>query len=232
MPELMDGAYLFGIAAAVLSWVLGRRSETRWRIPLWGCALIGAAAAIAGPPVFAVVQQAWRASPFLPDVTPGMAFIGLWAGLAALTLFERKGQPRRVPIWAGLLVAIVAAFGVPPLIDRASGSYQEASLRTDVNRCTTGMLGEVQPRRVTNVCDFPITVGLCMPGELNPAPCLQSVTLAPGATASFDPGEARVSYAPGNRDGLTVVACRPPNRPSRRLGVHGKSHDGVCLPKA
>lgn len=92
------------------------------------------------------------------------------------------------------------------------------------------MVAKVQPRQVTNICDFPITVGMCMPSELNPALCIQSKTLAPGESANFDPGDARLSSSPGNRDGLTVVACRPPHRPSRWRDIAKRSHDGVCLP--
>ena len=31
-------------------------------------------------------------------------------------------------------------------------------------------------------------------------------------------------------DGLTVVACRPPGRPSRMLSTIGRQYEGVCLP--
>lgn len=233
MPELMDGAFIFGFLAAVLSRIINRRGGAKWRLPFWGTVLIAIAAAYLGPPAFVWVQEVWRASPFLPDVTSGMVFIGFFAAFAAWILFERKDLPRRMPIWTWALIAViavVAGLGLPPLIDKVTGSYQNASFRPDVNNCTRGMRGKVQPRQVTNICDFPITVGMCLPGELNPAPCIQSVTLAPGEDASFDPGEARLSYSPGNRNGLTVVACRPPHRPSRMRDIAKRSHDGICLP--
>lgn len=230
MPELMDGALIFGFLAAILSWMTGRHSDTKRRVPIWGTILIAVAAAYVGPPAFAWVQQMWREVPFLPDVTGGMVFIGLFAALTAHILFERKGHPRRIPIWAKVVIAVIAGLGIPLFMDKVTGSYQNASIRPDVNHCTRGMQGEVQPRHVTNICNFSITVGLCLPDELNPAPCIQSATLAPGESTRFDPGDARRSYAPGNRNGLTVVACRPPHRPSRRRDIAKRSHDGVCLP--
>lgn len=81
-------------------------------------------------------------------------------------------------------------------------------------------------------CDFAITLGLCLPGEGNPDPCAQSVTILPGETALLDPGDARLSSVPGNPGGLTVVACRTPDRPSRWGNVTGRGYRGVCLPPA
>lgn len=226
MPELMEGALVFGLLAAVLSRIIGKRGVSKRRLPFWATVLVTVAAAYVGPPVFAWVQTVWRASPILPDVKGGMVFIGLFA----LTMFESKDNPRRVPIWAGVLFGVVVGMGRPPLIDKASGTYQRPSFRIDVNECTRGMRGQVQPRDVTNICDFQITVGICLPGELNPAPCAQSVTLVPGEGTSFDPGDARLSSAPGNRNGLTVVAYRPPHRPSRARDIAKRNHDAVCLP--
>lgn len=197
--------------------------------PLWGSLLIGVGAAYAGPPAFIVFQQVWRKIPFLPEITGGMVFIGIFM-IVLLQIFESKDQPRRVPVWAVLAISASVALGLPPLIYMLSGTYSHAALRSDLNRCTDGMLGKVQPRSVTNTCDFPIVVGLCMPDEQNPVPCQQSITLAPGGVAIFEANTARLSYAPGNRDGLTIVACRPPNRPSRMLSQVGRSHEGVCLP--
>lgn len=231
MPELMDGAIPLGVLTAfVVRWIFNR-SGTR-RLPVWGAVLVGVAVAWLGMPALVWVQGVWRATPWMPEVTGGALFIGGWVSMVALTMFEHKGSPRRVPLWAGVLAGGMAALFVPPLIDWATGSYQRASLRSDVNACTRGMLGQVQPREVTNICDFPITVGLCLPGETNPEPCAQSVTIAPGAVARFDPGLAGLSSVPSNPGGLTVVACRPPHRPSRMGRVTGRGFEGVCLPDA
>lgn len=91
------------------------------------------------------------------------------------------------------------------------------------------MRGQTQPREIANICDEPIAVGLCLPGEVNPAPCAQTRTIEPGQAARFDPGEAYLSSPPGNPNGLTVVACRPPARPSRMLSTIGRGDEGVCL---
>lgn len=229
MPELMDGAILFGLVAAGFSWTLKRHDGQR-RLPFWVVIAIGIVAAYLGPPLFAVVKSALSFVPGMSRLTETSVIFGLWVALISLVMFETKGQPRRVPIWVGLSIALVATFAVPPLLDRVTGIYQNASLRPNVNSCTSGMLGQSAPRQVTNICDYSISVGLCMPAEENPAPCRQTITIAPGAVANFDPGEARLSYLPSNPNGLTVVACRPPNRPSRTLSVLGRGHRGVCLP--
>ena len=104
------------------------------------------------------------------------------------------------------------------------------ALRPDINHCTRGMTGQVQPDEVHNRCNEPIAVGLCLPGELNPAPCAQTAIIEPGQSAKFDPKGARLSSLPSNRDGLTVVACRPPARPSRMGTTVGRGYEGVCLP--
>ena len=137
-------------------------------------------------------------------------------------------EPFSIPL--GLVLGVAVAALLPSVLHMATGSYQRASLRPDANRCTQGMLGEVQLREVTNICGEPIAVGLCLPGEINPAPCAQTKTLQPGETATFDPGEARLSSLPSNLDGLTVVACRPPARPSRMKTTMGRAYEGVCLP--
>lgn len=238
MPELMDGAILIAIAVAGLSWIIANRPNEKRRLPMWGVVLVGVAAAYVGPPVFALVQNVWRSVPGLPHITGGAALFGLWVALVALLMFERKGQPRRVPIWAGIVLALVAAVAVPPLIDRVSGTYQRMSLRADVNGCarwaaggSAGAAGTAAPVRLaTNICDYPITVGLCLPHEQNPSPCAQSITLAPGAAAEFNPAGAALSALPSNPNGYTVVACRPPSRPSRTLTVMGRGHEGVCVP--
>jgi hypothetical protein len=229
MPELMEGAILFGVLTAILGRLAVNRRIAPRRLPLLGIIALALVGAFAGPPVFLVVRDLWLGAG-LPHFTGGAAFIGAWLAAIALFVFERKGQPRRVPIWVAVVVGFGGAIFVPPLIDRVTGTYQNASLRADVNHCTSGMTGQVQPRSVTNTCDEPITVGLCMPGEVNPEPCAQSITIAPGETATLDPGDARLSSVPGNPGGLTVVACRPPSRPSRWGNVTGRGYRGVCLP--
>ena len=203
------------------------RSEGR-RIPIWGIALIFVGSTYLGPPVFARVEELWRVIPYLPQVTFGMVFLGVFVA-GVLSVFEEKGKPRRIPVWAVVVISVVTGLGLPRLIDKVSGKYQHLSLRSDVNHCTLGMRGKVAPHQVSNVCDFPITVGLCMSSERNPAPCKQALTVPPGGRASFDPGDETLSYA-GNRSGLTFVACRPPHRPSREMNQTGKNYEGICLP--
>lgn len=225
----MDGAILIGLVAVGFSWTLKGQDGQR-RLPFWMVVVIGVIAAYVGPPVFAMLKNTLSSVPVLSQVTEGSAILGLWVALVVLTLFETKGQPRRVPIWVGLAVALIATFAVPPLFDKATGIYQNLSLKPNVNKCTSGMLGQSAPRQVTNICEYPITVGLCMPTEKNPVPCKQTTLIAPGTVANFDPGEAHLSVLPSNPNGLTVVACRPPHRPSRTLSVLGRGYDGVCLP--
>lgn len=229
MPELMENAAIFGILAAILSRFIPLRRNPPRRIPIPASIVIGVVAAYAGPPAFATLQEAGRTIPLLPEITGGMVFIGIFTVLV-MQIFETRDQPRRVPILASVAIGIFVALALPPLIFLATGAYSHAALRSDVNHCTRGMLGEVQPTNVTNICDFPINIGLCQSGEENPVPCRQSIILAPGAVGGFDPGTATLSYAPGNRNGLTVIACRPPNRPSRMLSQVGRRHEGVCLP--
>lgn len=193
------------------------------RLSVFRLLLIGGAAAYVLPHALAFLTGLWRATsglPDLPTVTGGQVLLGLFATVAALSLTHRPGNPPNVP---------VAAF-VPLLLDRATGSFQNASLRADANACTQGMTGQLQPREIANTCDFAITVGLCLPGEMNPAPCAQFLTIPPGETAVFDPGAAQLSSVPANPDGLTVVACRAPDRPSRWGNVTGRGYRGVCLP--
>lgn len=234
MPELLPNAVFIGIVTALSAIVL-RFQAGKPRLPVLRLVLIGVAAAYLVTPALAFLARAWRGTPWLPAlpvVTSGQLFLGAWAGLALLFIANNASRPKRVPLWAGLLFGVAVAALFPPLIDRLTGSYQRASLRDDVNHCTRGMMGQVQPREVANICDEPITVGLCMPGEVNPAPCAQSFTLAPGETATFDPGGASLSSLPSNPGGLTVVACRPPDRPSRMGTVQGRGYEGVCLPGA
>lgn len=230
MPELMDGAILFGLVAVGFAWTLKRQDGQR-RVPFWALVLVGVIAAYAGPPLFELLKGALSFVPGMSRLTESAVIFGLWVALLSLTLFEKKGGPRRVPIWVGVSIAVVAAFAVPPLLDKVTGAYQNMSLKPNVNSCTTGMLGQSEPREVTNICDHPIAVGLCLPHEENPAPCKQTIIIAPGAVANFDPGEDSLSSLPSNPSGLTVVACRPPHRPSRNLTVMGRGYGGVCLPE-
>ncbi len=230
MPEISASGVVFGILAVILSrYVPVRRNPPR-PMPFWASVLFGGLVAYVAPPVLDVIARLWRAVSFLPEVTDGMVFLALFVGFFLYFVTAHKDRPRRFPVWAVLVIAVVTAFALPPLLYHLTGSYSEVALRRDVNQCTQGMRGQTQPRRVSNVCDFPIVVGLCTPDEQNPTPCAQSVTLAPGESAALDPKGASLSYAPGNRDGLTVVACRPPNRPSRMLNQTRKYYTGVCLP--
>lgn len=229
MPGFADGSFSFGLIGGLFAIIVthGRGGITFRRV-----LLVALVSAYVLPRVFAWIQPLWRASPWLPEITGGMVFLGIWFAVAALTLFERKGQPRRVPIWAGLLFAVCMAFAVPAVMDRLTGVYQRPSLRADVNGCVRYAPGDEGELDATNLCDHEIVVGLCLPGERNPAPCAQSIALAPGQTASLDRAGARLSSLPGNPDGYTLVACRPPHRPSRMTRTTGRGYDGVCLPDA
>lgn len=133
MPELMEDALVFGFVSAVLCWVIGRHYGANQRMLFFGTALIAIAAAYLGPPALIWWEKVRGAIPFLPDVTGGMVFIGLFVAFVAHIIFERKDQPRRIPIWAVALIAVIAGLGFPPLIDRVTGTYQQSSFRQDVN---------------------------------------------------------------------------------------------------
>lgn len=163
-------------------------------------------------------------------MTFDQVFIGAWVALAVLAIGHRPDRRPRVPLWAGLLTGVAFAVLLPPFLNLVTGSYQRASLHTDVNHCARGMTGQSQPREIVNICEEPIVVGLCLSGETNPAPCAQTEILQPGQTARFDPGGTQLLSLPSNRDGLTVVACRPPDRPSRMQTTMGRGYEGVCLP--
>lgn len=231
MPELMEGAILFGLVAAGFSWlVINSFGETR-SLPFWGVVTIAVIAAFVGPPLFAWAQNAGRTVAGIPEFTGAAIILGLWVALVALTLFERKGQPRRIPIWGVFLIVAGTALLLPPMIDRVTGAYQNTSLRADANACTRWTAGEKTQRQASNICDYPISVGLCLPGEENPDPCNQTAILAPNESASFDTAGAPLSALPSNANGYTTVACRPPHRPSRTRTVMGRGYDGVCLPQ-
>ena len=234
MPEFLPGAVFSGLATVVFVIVLRVRAG-RPRLPVWQLALIAIAAAFVIPWALALAAEAWRATPALPAlpiVTFDQVFVGALVALSVLALSHRTNSRPRVPLWAGLLAGVAVAAVLPPLLNMATGTYQRPSLRADVNHCTRGMLGEIQPREVANICDEPIAVGLCLPGETNPEPCAQTAIIQPGASARFDPGDAALSSLPSNLDGLTVVACRPPDRPSRMQTTIGRGYEGVCLPAA
>lgn len=232
MPEFLPGATFSGILT-VLFVIVWRVRAGMSRLPVWKLGLIGIVAAFVVPWAIALSAGLWRSVPGLPDlpvISFDQVFIG---GLVALLVFaasHRPGGKPRVPLWGSLVSGAAVAILLPPLLFLATGSYQRPSLRTDVNHCTRGMTGQVQPRDVENICDEPIAVGLCMPGETNPAPCAQTKILQPGEVAHFDPGDARLSSLPSNPGGLTVVACRPPARPSRMGTTMGRGYEGVCLP--
>jgi hypothetical protein len=232
MPEFLTGAVFSGILTVVFV-IVQRGRAGKPRLSAWKLGLIGIAAAYVIPWALALSAKVWRASPVLPAlpvITFDQVFIGAWVALAVLAISHRPGRRPLVPLWAGLLTGVAFAVLLPPFLNLVTGSYQRASLRTDVNHCTSGMMGQSKPRKVVNICDEPIAVGLCLPGETNPAPCAQAEILQPGQTARFDPGGAQVSSLPFNPNGLTVVACRPPDRPSRMETTMGRGYEGVCLP--
>ena len=232
MPVFLPGAVFSGLLT-VLFVIVHRVRAGKPRLPVWKLVLIGIAAGFLIPWALALLASLWRSVPglpALPAINFDQVFIG---GLVALFVFavsHRPGSRPRVPLWACLLSGAAVAVLLPPFLYLVTGSYQRPSLRVDVNQCTRGMTGQVQPREVENICDEPIAVGLCLPGETNPAPCSQTEILQPGQVAQFDPGEARLSSLPSNLDGLTVVACRPPARPSRMKTTMGRGYEGVCLP--
>lgn len=232
MPEFPPGAVFSGLLTVVFVIVLRARAA-KPLLPAWKLGLIGIAAACAIPWALALSADAWRATPALPAlpvITPDQVFIGAFATLVALAISHRPGRRPFVPLWAGLLTGAAFAALLPPFLYLVTGGYQRPSLHAHVNHCTRGMMGQSQPREVVNICDEPIVVGLCLPGETNPAPCAQTYFLQPSQIARFDPGGAQLSSLPSNPDGLTVVACRPPARPSRMKTTMGRGYEGVCLP--
>ncbi|MEZ5797959.1 MAG: hypothetical protein R3D63_11045 [Paracoccaceae bacterium] len=234
LPDLVPGALFFGLVAVVLA-LHGRARRGRPRPPLWHLALAALAGAYVVAPALAVAVRQWRAVPGLPAlpvITSGQAFLGVWVAALAYFLARPKDGPPRLPLWGAALIGAGAALAVPPLLDATTGRYQPLSLREDLNRCYRSATNAAGLQEVTNICDEPIVVGMCLPGERNPAPCAQSHLLPPGGSAVLDAGGHALSSLPGNPGGLTVVACRPPARPSRDLSPIGRGHDGVCLPPA
>lgn len=232
MPELDGTSILFGLMVAAVCWLIVNRKGAARRLPVWGAGLVAVIAMFAANPMLRLAGQLESSVPLFQGITTGAVIIGLWFGLLALTVFERKGQPRRVPYWAGVGIGLVAMFVLPPLLDSATGRYQDASLHNDVNRCMGKAPTQAGELTVTNTCDHPIVVGLCLTTEENPDPCAQTLTIAPGAVSILDPRGEQLSALPSTLDGYTLVACRMPYRPSRDLKVGGRGHRGVCLPKA
>ncbi len=210
--------------------VLNKRNKPK-RLPILGALAILIGVAYGSQFILPPVQDALREVFFFRRITEGAVFIGLFFSCAALFIFERKDASRRVPLWAGFGVGLVAMFGLPPLLDTMTGKYQDASLRADVNACTDGMTGNSGPREVANTCDFPLVVGLCLSNEANPETCARSVTIAPGMSASIAATGEEIVSMPANLNGATIVACRPPHRPSRTKKVGGRGYRGVCLPE-
>ncbi|MCC2095839.1 MAG: hypothetical protein KDJ29_03055 [Hyphomicrobiales bacterium] len=220
----------YGLAAGGFCWAVARASGPGRRLSFRLFLLIAAAAGLAGPVVLDWLADAGRKVAWLPTITGGKIFFGMWAALLILTLFESEGQPRRVPVWAGVLAAVTLALAVPPLLDRISGKYQPMSFVENINGCMKNVRSADGALTIHNTCAFEIVAGLCLPNEKNPSPCAQSRMIRPAESARFDPKGAAFSSLPSNRNGATIVACRPPHRPSRALSAIGRGYDGICLP--
>ncbi len=219
MLELMDGAVLFAAMAVVLTWlVVGRRAS--W--PKLVYIPIAIVSAFVLPPVFLWLQGIWRSIGVLPEINGTQAFIAIWSGALTLLVFERKGQPRRVPFWMGIGVGILVAIVVPPLLDLSTGRYQPASLRADQNACLSAIARDGTAIQVSNSCEDAVSVGLCLPSERNPTPCRQFEILPPNHTGIFETEGTALASVPANPNGFTLVACRPQHRPSRDLRTTGR----------
>lgn len=232
MPEYLSFDLFAGVLTVFAAIMLRARAQ-RPRLPAWKLGLAGIAGACATPPLIAALAAIWQAVPALPPAllpTAEKLYLGAWTAVLALAISHRTGRPPRLSLRTGLLIGLVVALLLPVVLERLTGQIQRSSLLADLNRCTRAVVGQGRPYQVSNVCDEPIAVGLCLPGEINPAPCARSRILLPGEMAQFDPGEARLSSLPSNPDGFTIVACRPPARPSRIRKNTGRGYDGVCLP--
>ncbi len=210
--------------------VLNKRNQPR-RLSVFGAIVILIGVAYCSQFVLPPIQDRLREVFLFRRITEGAVFVGLFVSCAALFIFERREAPRRVPLWVGFGLGLAAMFGLPPLLDAMTGKYQDSSLRAHVNACTDGMVGQSEPITVTNTCNFPVVVGLCLSNEANPEACAQSVTIASGMTGSIAPIGGGIASLPANPNGATIVACRPPHRPSRTKNVGGRGHRGVCLPE-
>lgn len=232
MPAFQPGALLTGILTIIAIAILRERAG-KPRLKLWKLALAGIAAAYVIPLAVSALAGALRAVPGLGGrhvLTVDQVYIAAFVIILVLAFDKRPGKPPRLPLWAGLLAGIAAALLLPPLLNLATGSYQRPSLRADLNHCMQSGPEGAPLDQITNACDEPITVGLCLPGEVNPAPCAQSHVLQPGAAAHLDAQGSGPSSLPANPNGYTLVACRPPARPSRMGTTMGRGYEGVCLP--
>ena len=215
MLTFLPGAVFSGLATVAFVIVLRLRAG-RPRLPVWALALIAIAAAFVIPWALALSAAAWRAAPALPalpTITFDQVFIGVLVALAVLTGSHRPNRRPRLPLWAGLLSGRGrrhrAAAAPRPDVGRLSAAFA-ARRRQSLH---ARHAGEIQPREVANICDEPIAVGLCLPGETNPAPCAQTAIIQPGASAQFDPGDATLSSLPSNLDGLTASPAACPTGP-------------------
>ncbi len=210
--------------------VLNKRNQPK-RLPILAAIALFIGVAYIGQFILPALQNALREVVLFRRITEEAVFIGLFCSCAALFIFERKDTSRRVPLWAGFGIGLIAMFGLPPLLDAVTGKYQDASLHTDVNACTDGMTGQSPPIEVTNSCLYPVVIGLCLSDETNPDACARSVTIQPGMSAMIGPARENLASMPANLNGATLVACRPPHRPSRTQKVGGRGFQGVCLPE-
>ncbi len=218
MPELRDGA-IFSFLLTIMALIILRARAGKPRLAAWKLVLAGIAAAYIIPEALALQDL----------VNIDRFFIFAWTAVLVLGVTHRPDAPPRLSLPVGVLAGVGVAVVLPLVLDLATGTFGPASLRADLNRCATWNPGQ-EGLAATNTCDEPVTVGLCLPGEVNPAPCVQSQTIGPGESAAFDPRGSGVSSLPANPDGFTTVACRPPARPSRTKAVGGRGYDGVCLP--
>ena len=230
MTPFANGNITLGLVVTFVSWMVLNPPNGPRRLPFLGAVAILVGVSYLGQFLLPPLQNALREVFLFRRITEGAVFIGLFVASLALFLFERKESPRRVTLWAGFGLGVIAMFEVQALLDAATGKFQDASLRVDVNRCTDGMVGQANPTEITNNCDFPVVVGLCLSNEANPDQCAQSVVLAPGASGAVQPTGEGMASMPSNLNGATIVACRPPHRPSRTSKVGGRGHRGVCLP--
>ena len=224
---------LFGAIVAVIFVHVVRTRAGKARLSALGTGLVAIVGGAVIPTALFWSAKAWRSVPSLPSppvITSGQIFLGTWTALLLLSLTHRKGKPPALSLWTCLAAGVAVAALLPPSLDAVTGRYQPASFRDDVNHCIRWEGDTVENREAINRCAEPVTVGLCLPDEVNPSPCAQSFTLAKGERARFDPRNAGPSSLPSNANGYTVVACLPPARPSRTLSNVGRGYQGVCLP--
>ena len=201
-----------GLATVVFVSVLRMRTG-RPRLPLWALALIAIAAAFVIPWALALAAEPWRAAPALPalpTVTFDQVFIGALVALAVLTVGHRPNMRPRVPLWAGLSPAWRRNRAAAA--DRMDGRYQRPSLRADVNHCTRGMKGRSSRAKSPIFAMSRSRSAFACPAK--PTRTLCANRDHPARRGALRPVKPPV-VLPSNPGGLTVVACRPPDRPSR-----------------